>query len=196
MAYQYETGQPEPEGAAPPAQQMEAAPEPPPAPAEDPEAQAEAQLQELAASAPAPTKPFSVKSIQGLVKTFNTTMSKISVTEMPEIEIDLGGEKRWDQPLPADIFLPLLAITELLKMVSGGEFADKYNFDLFNVTDDTGLRKVEAMLTMMSKDKKFIAAVKDLQEGGPVDEGAPEQEMSPPPGDMGEEDEMLAAEMQ
>lgn len=196
MAYQYETGQPAPEAPPPAAPQMEAAPPPPPAAAEDPEAQAEAQLQELAASAPAPTKPFSAKSIESLVKTFNETMAKISITEMPEIEVDLGGEKRWDQPLPADIFLPLLAITELLKMVSGGEFADKYNFDLFSVTDDTGLRKVEAMLKMMSKDKKFIAAVKELQEGGPVDEGAPEEEMAPPPGEMGEEDEMLAAEMQ
>lgn len=196
MAYQYETGQPAPEGAAPPAPQMEAGPPPPPAAAEDPEAQAEAQLQELAASAPAPSKPFSAKSIESLVKTFNATMAKISITEMPEIEVDLGGEKRWDQPLPADIFLPLLAITELLKMVAGGEFADKYNFDLFSVTDDTGLRKVEAMLKMMSKDKKFIAAVKELQEGGPVDEEAPGEEMAPPPGEMGEEDEMLAAEMQ
>ena len=195
MAYQYETGQPEQEMQAPPAPapapEMEEAP-----PAADPQGEAEAQLEELAASAPEPSKPFSVKSIQSLVKTFNATLKKISNTDMPEIEIDLGGEKKWDQPLPADIFLPLLAIAELLKMVAGGEFADKYNFDLFNVTDDTGLRKVEAMLKMMAKDKKFIAAVKDLQEGAPTEEGAPEEEMAPAPDAMPEEDEMLAAEMQ
>jgi|TARA_R110000824_G_C15112406_1_gene667250 hypothetical protein len=192
--YQYETGQPEQEMQAPPADSPEMGEAPP---ADASQGDQEAQLQELAASAPEPSKPFSVKSIESLVKTFNDTLKKISNQEMPEISLDLGSESKWDQPLPGDIFLPLLAIAELLNMLSGGEFADKYNFDLFNVTDDTGLRKVEAMLKMMAKDKKFIAAVKELQEGAPAEGGAPpEGEMAPAPDAMPEEDEMLAAEMQ
>jgi len=54
-------------------------------------------------------------------------------------------------------------------------------------------------LKMMAKDKKFIEAVKELQEGGPEAEMAAADEggdMAPPPDDMGAQDETLAAAMQ
>ena len=149
----YETGQPmaEDQAAMPP----EAA-EAPPAEAAPPADDTEAQLQDIAASAPPPTKPFSVKALKTLLDTFNDTLKKISSVEMPMIELDFEGEKgKFDQPLPGDLFLPLVAISELVKMVAGGEFESKYTFDPFNMLNDTDVRKVTALLKMMAKDKKF-----------------------------------------
>jgi len=193
----YETGQPmaEDQAAMPP----EAA-EAPPAEAAPPADDTEAQLQDIAASAPPPTKPFSVKALKTLLDTFNDTLKKISSVEMPMIELDFEGEKgKFDQPLPGDLFLPLVAISELVKMVAGGEFESKYTFDPFNMLNDTDVRKVTALLKMMAKDKKFIEAVKELQEGAPEEdapEGDEEAQMAPPPDDMGAEDQVLAEGMQ
>lgn len=199
--YGYEKGQPLPEeqNAMPPEQAEPGAA--PPMEAEDPQAQ----LEQIAQSAPAPTKPFSVKALKMLLDTFNKALSKISAVEMPTIEIDFEGEEKgkWNQPLPGELFLPLMAVSELVKMVSGGEFESKYSFDPFTMLTDTDVRKVAALLKMMAKDKKFMDAVKELQEGAPGEapEESPEEQeespdMAPAPGEMGEEDQMLAAEMQ
>tara|TARA_R110002020_G_scaffold78819_2_gene198034 strand:- start:225 stop:821 length:597 start_codon:yes stop_codon:yes gene_type:complete len=197
--YGYEKGQPmaEDQATMPP----EGAPPPPEAAPPEAVDDSEAQLQELAQSAPAPTKPFSIKALKTLLDTFNKTLSKISAVDMPKIEIDLeGAEKgKMDQPLPADLFLPLVAVSELIKMVGGGEFESKLGFDPFTIVTDTDLRKVTALLKMMAKDKKFIEAVKELQEGGPEASSMEEDEgddMAPPPDDMGAQDETLASAMQ
>ena len=111
---------------------------------------------------------------------------------------DVKGGK-YDQALPPDLFVTLLAITQLMEMVGGGEFESKLGFDPFTIVTDTDLRKVTALLKMMAKDKKFIEAVKQLQEGGPEAAPAAEDEggdMAPPPDDMGAQDETLAAAMQ
>ena len=192
--YGKEYGQPaEEEASAPPPAEAEAA-------AASPEQEVEAQLDELARSAPPPTKPFSVKALESMVKIFNDTLSKISDADMPEIELDSSAAEggKLNAPLPPDVFLALLAVSQLVGMVAGGEFADKYGFDPFSVLTDTDVRKVSAQLKMMGKDKKFIEAVAALQEGAeaPGDEGPEDAEMAPPPTDMGDDDAMLAAEMQ
>jgi hypothetical protein len=193
--YEYGTGQPETDPAAPMAPPADA---PPAAPPEGAEPDVDADMMQLAQSAPAPTKPFSVKALEGLLKQFNATLGKISVVEMPPIEIDFSGaeKNKYDQPLPPDLFLPLLAVSELVKMVGGGEFESKYSFDVFQVLTDTDIRKLTAILKMMAKDKKFIEGVKQLQEQPemPGDEGP--DDMAPPPDDMGEDDEVLAANME
>jgi len=182
------------------------APAPPPAEAQgeaapaSPEQDVEAQLDELARSAPPPTKPFTVKALESMVEIFNDTLSKISDAEMPEIELDSSAADggKLNAPLPPDVFLALLAISQLVGMVAGGEFEGKYGFDPFSIVTDTDVRKVSAQLKMMGKDKKFVEAVAALQEGAeaPGDEGPEDAEMSPPPTEMGDDDAMLAAEMQ
>ena len=197
--YGYEKGQPmaEDQAAMPP----EAAPPAAEAAPQEAMDDSEAQLQQLAQSAPAPTKPFTVKALKTLLDTFYQTLSKISAVDMPTIEINFeGAEKgKMDSPIPGDLFLPLVAISELIKMVGGGEFESKLGFDPFTIVTDTDIRKVTALLKMMAKDKKFIEAVKELQEGGPEAEMAAADEggdMAPPPNDMGAQDETLAAAMQ
>jgi len=186
--YNYEQGQPQDDVAAPP----------PPAPAEGAQPDVEADMMQLAQSAPAPTKPLSVKALEGMLKEFNATLSKISLVEMPPIEVDFSGaeKNKLDQPLPPDLFLPLLAISELVKMAGGGEFESKFSFDPYQILTDTDIRKVTAILKMMAKDKKFIEAVKELQEQPemPGDEGP--EEMASAPTDMGEEEQMLANNME
>jgi len=192
-----EYGQPQEEIPAAPPAGAEAAPE---APA-DPQMEMEAQFQQMAESAPQPEKPFTVKVIDRMVKTLNKLMSKLSDQEIPEITFDAGDVKggKYDQALPPDLFVTLLAITQLMEMVGGGEFADKYSFDPYTSVTDTDLRKITAQLERMSKDKKLIEAVKEMAEGEelPGDEGPEDAEepMSPSPADMTEEDQELASAM-
>ena len=195
-----EMGQPAPE---------EAAPQPPmdaepvaeePAPADD----MEAQYQQMAESAPQPEKPFTVKVIQTLVKQLNDTLSKISEEDIPELSFDPEDVKggRYDAPLPPDVFITLLAIVQLLQMVGGGEFADKYEFDPFTSVTDTDLRKIAAQLKRISKDKKLIEGIKEMQQGeelpgdeGPADAAGSEEPMAPAPTEMTEDDQELSSAM-
>ena len=154
------------------------------------------QMMAVAEAAPVPEKPYSVKVIENLVKVFNVTLGKLSDGEIPEIVLELeGAEKnKWDKQLPPEIFLPLVAISEAVKVIGGGEYADKYGFDPMELDSDTQLRKAAAQLTRMGKDKKFIAA---FAEPPPEEAAEPGAEMPPPMSDaMSEEDQTLAAGME
>ena len=184
----------QPEGDMPQADQI--APE-----AADPQMEMEDQFQQMAQAAPQPEKPYTVKVIDRMVKTLNKMMSKLSDEGVPEITFDSGEAKggKFDQALPAELFITLVAITQLLEMAGGGEFADKYSFDPYTAVSDTDLRKITAQLERMSKDKKFIEAIKEMSEGedlagdeGPTDEQA---DMAPAPAEMTEEDQELASSM-
>jgi hypothetical protein len=195
-----EMGQPAPEESAqqPP---MDAEQAPDQAPAGD---DMEAQYQQMAESAPQPEKPFTVKMVKTLVKQLNDTLSKISDEEIPELSFepeDVKGGK-YDAPLPPDVFITLLAIVQLLQMVGGGEFADKYEFDPFTAVTDTDLRKMAAQLKRISKDKKLIEGIKEMQQGeeipgdeGPADKAGSEEPMAPAPTEMTEDDQELASAM-
>ena len=184
----------QPEGDMPQADQI--APE-----AAHPQMEMEDQFQQMAQAAPQPEKPYTVKVIDRMVKTLNKMMSKLSDEGVPEITFDSGEAKggKFDQALPAELFITLVAITQLLEMAGGGEFADKYSFDPYTAVSDTDLRKITAQLERMSKDKKFIEAIKEMSEGedlagdeGPTDEQA---DMAPAPAEMTEEDQELASSM-
>jgi hypothetical protein len=172
------------------------------APAQDPQMEMEQQFQQMADSAPQPEKPFTVKVIDRLVKTANSLLSSLSDEDAPELVFEPGDEVKggkYDQALPADIFITLVALTQLLEMVGGGEFADKYGFDPYTAVTDTDLRKITAQLERMSKDKKLMAAIEEMSQGedmagdeGPEDEMEP---MAPAPTEMTAEDEELASAM-
>tara|TARA_Y100000114_G_scaffold83533_1_gene77109 strand:+ start:6245 stop:7006 length:762 start_codon:yes stop_codon:yes gene_type:complete len=174
--------------------------EQPPAEGMDATAQMESELDQLAKSAPPPDKPYSVKSLETLTKQINDTMSKISAEPLPQITLDSSAAQngKIDAPIPADVFLALVAIAQLIAMVSGGDFVGKFGFDPFGIANDTDLRKVTAQLKMMAKDKKFIEGVAAIQQGPEMagDEGPQEADMSPAPTEMNEDDDMLRAGMQ
>ena len=168
----------------------------------DQQADMEAQFDQMAQAAPQPQKPFTIKVIDRMVKTINQMMSKLSDEDVPELTFDAGEAAKggkFDQALPADVFITLVAITQLLEMVGGGEFADKYSFDPYTAVTDTDLRKMTAQIERMMKDKKFIAGIKDMTEGEEMagDEGPRDvsPEMAPAPNEMTDEDEALASAM-
>ena len=167
----------------------------------DPQAEMEAQFDQMAQSAPQPEKPFTVKVIYGMVKELNSLMSKLSDEDIPEISFDSGAAQngKFDQALPGELFIMLIAITQLLQMVGGGEFADKYNFDPYTAVTDTDLRKITAQLKRIGKDKKLIAGVKEMTEGEDMGQAdapmADEPEMQSSPAAMSEEDTELASAM-
>jgi|TARA_R110002012_G_scaffold73556_3_gene187365 hypothetical protein len=167
----------------------------------DPQAEMEQQFEQMAQSAPQPEKPFTVKVIQGMVKTLNATMSKLTDEDIPEITFDPEDAKggKYDQSLPGELFVMLVAITQLLQMVGGGEFADKYDFDPYTAVTDTDIRKITAQLQRIGKDKKLIEAIKEMTEGEDMTQGeepmADEPQMQSPPDAMSGEDEELASAM-
>jgi hypothetical protein len=173
-----------------------------PAPAPDPQMEMEQQFQQMADAAPQPEKPFTVKVIDRLVKTLNKLMSSLSDADAPDLAFDPGEDVKggkFDKALPADLFITLVAVTQLLEMVGGGEFASKYGFDPYTAVTDTDLRKITAQLERMAKDKKFMEAIKEMAEGedmagdeGPQDDMEP---MAPAPTEMTAEDEELASAM-
>ena len=188
-----EYGQPEaPMGAEQPAAQQ---------PSADPEAEMQDQFQQMAESAPQPEKPFTIKVIDRMVKTLNKMMGTLTDQDIPEITFDSGDAKggKFDQALPADLFITLVALTQLLEMVGGGEFVDKYSFDPYTAVTDTDIRKITAQLERMMKDKKLIEAIKEMSEGEDLagDEGPQDAEepMAPAPTEMTEEDQELASSM-
>tara|TARA_R100000008_G_scaffold86707_1_gene81023 strand:- start:1011 stop:1496 length:486 start_codon:yes stop_codon:yes gene_type:complete len=147
-----------------------------------------ARVSDIAAQAPVPEKPYSVKALQTLQKEFNETLDVFGGGELPPVEVDFGTEKKWMEPIPPALFVPLVAISEALKMVGEGEFAEKYDFEPLQMVSDVELRKTSAQLVRMRKDKKLIEAMQAPAE-------APAGELGPPPemGAMSPEDEELAA---
>ena len=145
--------------------------------------------------APAPEKPFSVRAIGTLLDEFNNTIDAFAGDDIPDLEWSAPeGGKNWDQPLPQEVYVPLVALDESLKMIGGGEFYDKYGMDLQGLTSDPELRKATANLKKMSKDKKLIEAMQEpiASEGADMAEG---EGMPPEPGMFDEDEQALAASM-
>ena len=155
--------------------------------------QEEAALEQgiMAETAPAPEKPFSVQAIQTLLKEFNNTLDSFAGEDAPDLEwVGAEGGNKWDAPLPQEVFAPLVALNESLKLVEDGAFFDKYGLELEALTTDAELRKATAGLKKMGKDKKLIEAMR-----APIGPEEPEMEMPSAPGTFTEEEQVLASNM-
>ena len=145
----------------------------------------------MSQAAPAPEKPFSMDAIQTMLTEFNKTLDTFAGEDIPDLTWDAGeGGGKWDQPLPPEVFAPLVALNESLKLVEGGEYFDKYGIELEALTSDAELRKATASIKKMGKDKKLVEAMQAPV--GPVEGGGG---MPPAPGAFDEEEQMLAANM-
>jgi len=179
-----------PPGAPPPGAMP---PEGPPPPGMPPEQGAPGmvnpELAQIAAQAPMPEKPFAIKALETLVKQFNDTLGKLSGGDLPEVVVDFGDVegKKWSDPLPPQIFIPLVAINEALRVIEDGKYYDKYGFEPMEITSDVEVRKATAQLKRMAGDKKLADALM-----APVEGGEEMAEAGPAPGEFAEEDEMLA----
>ena len=146
----------------------------------------------MAQAAPEPESPFSIKAIQTLLSEFNSTLDAFAGEDIPDIEWPgVEGEGKWDQPLPPEVFTPLVAINDTLEILEDGKYADKYRIDLESLTSDAELRKATASLKKMAKDKKLVEA---MQAPAVVPEPGV-GEMPPPPGSFDQDEQMLAANM-
>jgi len=148
----------------------------------------------MAEAAPQPEKPYSVKAIDTLIGDFNDTLEALAGTELPDVEWQTpeGAGAKWPNPLPPEIFVPLVALTEALKVVGDGSFYEKHGFEPMELTSDAELRKASASMRKMAKDSDLAEAMQaPMGAAGP---GAPpeSEEMPPPPGGFEEEDELLA----
>tara|TARA_R100000306_G_C4353027_1_gene131167 strand:- start:496 stop:984 length:489 start_codon:yes stop_codon:yes gene_type:complete len=151
-------------------------------------------VENVAAMAPQPSKPYSKKAIETLAKEFNEAVDALGGGDLPDVEPNLEAEKgaKWNLPLPPEIFVPVYALNEALKMIPDPEVGEKYGFDPLTLTDDAALRKLSGQLSKMSGDKKLVEVMSQ-----PVGGAEGEEELPPPqPGAMTEEDEILAAGME
>ena len=146
-------------------------------------------LAQIAGQAPMPEKPFTIKALETLLKQFNETINKLSGGDLPQVELDFSGTEgnKWADPLPPQLFVPLVAINEALRVVEDGKYFDKYGFDPMEMTSDVEVRKATAQLKRMAKDKKLSDALMAPEEGAEEMAEAP-----PSPGNFDEQDEMLA----
>ena len=158
--------------------------------------EAQARAQAIAEMAPQPTEPFDVRAVEGLVDQFNETVDALGGTDLPDVEVPLPeGENKINAPLPPEIFVPLVALNEALKMIGGGEFFDKYGFEATELSDNNSIRKVTASLGKMAKDKKLMEAMQQPIGELPSEEGG-EEAPPPAPDAMEEEDQELMENME
>jgi hypothetical protein len=115
----------------------------------------------MASAAPTPKKPYTAKTVQTLVDTFNETLDKLGGQDLPNVEVDLKGEERWPEPLPASIFVPLVALFQAIEQVGGGKFAGKYTVAPDELVDDTGLRMAAGQLVRMGNDAALAKAMQE-----------------------------------
>tara|TARA_R100000231_G_scaffold122851_1_gene93040 strand:+ start:1416 stop:2126 length:711 start_codon:yes stop_codon:yes gene_type:complete len=146
----------------------------------------------MSQAAPQPETAFSVDAINTLLSEFNNTLDKFAGEDIPDIEwTGSEGGKKWDQPLPTEVFSPLVALNDTLELVDDGKYANKYAIDLEALTSDAELRKATASLKKMANDKKLVEAMQQpATMPGPQGGGMP-----PAPGDFDQEEQMLAANM-
>ena len=157
--------------------------------------EAAARAEAIASAAPQPKKPFSFQAIKSLIDEFNKAVDALGGGDLPDVAWEEPeGEKRWDMPLPPEIFVPLVALFEALKMIGDGSMFEKYGLDPEELVDDTALRKAAGQLKRMAKDKD-LAEMMQQPIGGPEGQEMPGEEMPPPPGGMEGDDATLAAEM-
>jgi hypothetical protein len=149
-----------------------------------------ARMQAVASSAPVPSEAYDVKLINKLVEELNALASKaLGEGAVPEIVFDAEGDTKWAQPLPGNVFVPLVAVNEMATEMG----FDKYTFDPVELGSNAGLRSAAAKIRQMHSDENFIDAVTQApEEAEPAME---EGDEGLPPGEFSDEDRELMEAM-
>jgi len=142
-----------------------------------------ARYEAMAAAAPKPAKPYSAKTVQTLIDTFNETLDKLGGQDLPNIEVDFAGQDRWAEPLPAKLFVPLVALFQAVDQVGGGKFEGKYTVEPGELVDDNALRMAAGQLVRMGNDQ-MLAKAMQAPINAPAEAGG-EMEGGPTPKPMG-----------
>lgn len=146
-------------------------------------------MAEMEAMAPMPETAYSVQAIKTLVSQFNDTLEALAGGELPDVEWDPGDAgPKWQEALPLEIFLPLMALDEALTVIAGSEMAKKYELAPTTIKSDGDLRKVSATLRSMEKDKKLAKIMQSQQPATEPGAGGPPPA---PQGEMSEDEEAV-----
>jgi len=143
------------------------------------------QLQAVAESAPQPSEPYSTKTLTQVTSELNRLAEKAEVG----VQIEWAppeGESKWNQPLPPDLWMPIVAVTVLANegLPEKPDAFKKLQFDPESLTNDRELTKAAGKIRQMSGDKKFVELLKPqtpevMPPQGEVDSGAPMPPMPP-----------------
>lgn len=169
-----------PQGAAPPA------PSAPPSPDQVAQMEVEAQqanIDAMLAARPQPEKPFQLEVLQrlekaldsfsdALAKAVNKEMEKGEEIEFKPIAWDpaadpegvLNGDS-WEGPVPGILFIPVMAVLDLIKQVQGGAFKDKLKIDAEQLGSETGVKIVAGQIAKAASNQPFIDAAVDMLGG-------------------------------
>lgn len=134
---------------------------------------------------PAPTESIPTKKVQYLQDCLRKLLKAIVGKEPPEIvpaDTFKAAGPRWTQPVPA----PLAAVVMQLAAVIERVATEPHKARFASVNEDSfatisGIDLVCTMMEMATKDKKMLAAVKDVLMGGPPK--APESPKPPVDGE-------------
>ena len=149
-----------------------------------------ARMQAVASSAPQPTEAYDVKLSNKLVDELNELAEKaLGEGSVPQIEFDAGGESKFAQPLPGNVFVPLVAVNEMASQMG----FDKYTFEPTELDSNAGLRKASAKIRQMHTDEDFMDQVTKPPEG--AEEMPEEGGEDLAPGEFSDEDRELMGAM-
>ena len=139
------------------------------------------QVEAIAASAPVPPNPYKVSEIESVVEEMNGFVKAVDPATPEVMWEPPQGEKQWGQPLPPEVYVPLVVIAEAIRSVG----IEKHVYDPATMASDGDLKKVGGILRRASKDKKLLAALKPPEEAeppaapaGPVDMDARDKELA------------------
>ena len=152
--------------------------------------EADMQMQELAMGAPPPDKPYKIKTIKMFSDQMDKTLDSLAGTDVeipawePNPEVVEKGD-RWPEPLPPEVFAPVVALIEAIRFIDPEGNYEKYMFEPDGLVGDSELKAAAGKLKMMEKDKQLA---QDLQ--APPGEEAMAEGEEPPPMPEGEEEPM------
>lgn len=156
----------------------------------------QAMIDAVAAAAPQPEEAYKAREIEGVADELNRFAQAVAgdaAEGMPLVEWEAPeGEKLWNAPLPREVWVPLVAVAELVKAAG----FEKHQFDPLRLVNNAALRKVQGRLRLMSKDRGLHEAIR-----GASPTRAPKEEREAPrapsmrPGEESEEDRALMAAM-
>lgn len=126
----------------------------------------------MAQTAPEPNKPYKQKTMEYLLSSINAFAEKFP--DIPPVVWEFtaregpGGDG-WIEPLPQELFVPLLAISDAVKVVNTDGAFDEYIMDPMDIPDDLALRVIADTVNAAVSDD----ALMEVLAAGPAPEGAP-----------------------
>ena len=150
-----------------------------------------ARRQTVGATAPTLEEEVPVKVIERLADDVIKTIKSLAPEDLNEQELESAitpmlpeGEKKYQGPIPEGVFAGLMVLQSLSEQLQAG-----YDLGLQGMTNAQGIRKTNAEVLRMGKDKKLAKSVKEATPEAPE---PPKGAEGPPPGRATDEEMAFA----